>query len=317
MAAVICSILFLTGCGNSEKVTPEDYALAVKAETLAKEVNGNPAQEMTNMLIHEWQYKLIKMLKGEEVELEGVDLTAARKQVNNIIDNFMLKGKDWPVLRGVKIPYASQKIKIDGSLTDKAWEKAAAWQGGYPFGEKEKKNQPATEWKVLWDENYLYFAFDCRDTDIIAPQMKRDTPVYHHDCVEMFILPDFEQRLYWEIVISPSGSIYDGLNFKKYKGWGMVPEKDLNVEGMKTGVKVNGTIDNSADKDKGYIVEAAVPFKALPGYTRGNKPKNGDKLNFMLVRLDKNGDKHSSYAFQPLLNWGHNIWNHAEVQLTK
>ena len=40
----------------------------------------------------------------------------------------------------------------------------------------------------------------------------------------------------------------------------------------------------------------------------------GDFLNFMRVR---NGEQFQPYAFQPLLSWGHNIWNHATPELVE
>ena len=58
-----------------------------------------------------------------------------------------------------------------------------------------------------------------------------------------------------------------------------------------------------------------MPFSQLPEYSR-SQPAAGHQLRLMLVRLDKTGkDSHLVYSFQPLLNWGHNIWNHALMTL--
>ena len=320
------SVLLVSGCQTThhttretdtqEKATAADKALGLRAEALANDANGNPAQEMANMILYEWQYDLIRKLKGEDVQTD-VSLTDSRKQIKSVIKDFLEPGPTWPVLRSAKIPYTKQAPKLDGKLNDSSWDNALRYQGLYAFNTRAYLEEPKTEWKILWDENYLYFSFQCDDTDIIAPKMKRDDAVYSFDCVEMFILPEFSHGLYWEIVISPTGSIYDGFNSKKFKGWGPLVRKEMNVDGMKVGIEVDGTPNNSEDQDKGYTVEVAVPFQSLPGYTRGNSPQAGDILHVMLVRLDKDGKQHKAYAFQPLLNWGHNIWNHARVELQK
>lgn len=119
----------------------------------------------------------------------------------------------------------------------------------------------------------------------------------------MFILPDIRFRTFWEIVVSPSGSIFDSVECKKAQLWGSDLDPSQNMNGLKTGITVRGTLNNPGDTDQGYTVEIAVPFKELPGYTRTG-PKTGDRLHFMLVRLDRQGKTMTPYAFQPLLGWG-------------
>jgi hypothetical protein len=304
--------------GATEKapgVTEEDRELARQVEEAVAQAQGTPAQEMANMVTSDWQAKLLKQLKGQSSATPR-SLADARKYLKESLE-VLRKGPGWPVLKGLRVPYAKEKPKIDGKLDDPAWKDAAVFEGVYPFNQKEKVGFPGTVWRVMWDEECLYFAFDCKDADIVAPQMKRDDMVYSHDCVEMFILPEFRWGLYWELVISPTGSIYDGLNAKKFKGWGPETRAEETIAGLRVASVADGTPNQSDDTDRGYVVEVAVPFGQLPGYSRGNRPAAGDKLRFMLVRLDQNGKEMKAYAFQPLLNWGHNIWNHAEAELAK
>ena len=187
----------------------------------------------------------------------------------------------------------------------------------YPFNQREPAPDPATTFRVLWDERHLFFAFDCADRDVQAAALERDGPVWEWDCVEIFLLPEFESGLYWEINVTPAGSIYDALNAKKFKGWGGLARTELTVAGLQTAWSVDGTLNQSDDRDVGYTVEIAVPFHQIPSYTRGNPPRPGDTLHLMLVRIDRNAERAAAYAFTPLLNWGHNIWNHAEIVLAK
>lgn len=223
-------------------------------------------------------------------------------------------GPAWPLAPTTHVVRAAAPPVIDGVLDEAVWRRATTWSGVYRFNETNRLENPRTTFSMLWDERCLYVAFDCDDTDIVAPDRPRDDHVYNDDCVEMFILPDFQFRTYWEIVIGPNGSIYDSVQCKDLDNWGLTSDKARHVDGMQVGIRVRGTLNQPADTDQGYTVEVAVPFAALPGYTRAT-PKPGDRLHFMLVRLDRQGREHNFYAFTPLQAWGHNIWNHAVMEL--
>jgi len=292
------------------EATEADKALAARVERAIAAAEGTPGQEAANVMRSGWVKNLLPVLKGET---QG-NLALARREFSGAVGGAE-KGPTWPRPKPVHAPRAAAPPRIDGVLDDPAWATAATFTGMHPFNETTKVDSPKTVWKVMWDEKHLYFGFECADADILAPRMKRDDHVYFHDCVEMFILPEWRSKAYWEIVISPSGMLFDGLHSKMDQEFGCVSRPFEDVKGLRFQCRVDGTVGDSTDTDKGYCVEVAVPFDQLPGYTRGNKPAAGQVLHFMLVRLDKNGEKMIPYAFQPLLNWGHNIWNHAELRL--
>ena len=294
--------------------TAEDKALAAEIEAGAKAGQGTAAQEAINFATNDWPKNFLPILKGEK-PATGEELQNARNTMNWLADAIR-KGPKWPKPEKVKGPHADTPPVLDGTLDDPVWAKAATFTGGYEFGSATKAADPATTWRVLWDENYLYFGFQCADTDIIAPELKRDDKVYDFDCVEMFILPDFKLGKYWELIVSPTKSVFDCLQTKRFTGWGSTGDPKQDMAGLKFAVSVQGTPNQPGDQDAGYTVEVAVPFKELPTYA-DRLPVAGDTLNFMFVRLDKNGQTQKFYAFQPLLSWGHNIWNHAPVELAK
>jgi len=219
----------------------------------------------------------------------------------------------WPAPGEFGVPKAAKPPAIDGKLDDEAWEHAAVWTETFPFNKTEPTG-PKTTWKMTWDDDYLYFAFDCEDPDIVAADHERDGPVWQDDCVEMFIWSEPPFPVYWEIVIAPNGSVYDAVNLKHAHRWGGELDPARDVEGMKHVQTVRGTLNKSDDADEGYTVEVAVPFSQLPGFTRGS-PKPGDRLHVMLVRLDRTNGAFGAYAFRPLQGWGHNIWNYAVMRL--
>lgn len=327
MTALVGAIaLGITGCITTKtpeaapapemtKVTPELRALAERAERAIVESKGTPGQEYAGRLNQPRLQKIIKaLLENDEVPKKTL-VPWYMRDLRGSLDRAKM-GQQWPAGPNVSVPYATGGIVADGKLNDAAWKKAVTFTGVYAFNTKERLEAPATTWKLLWDERHLYVAYDCVDTDLVAPVLDRDEAVYGDDCVEIFLLPDFRFRTYWELIVSPSGSIYDSIQCKNVDQWGSNHDASLKIEGLKTGIEVRGTLNQPGDEDGGYTVELAIPFDQVPGYTR-LAPQAGEKLHFMLARLDRQGEKFVPYAFVPLMAWGHNIWNHAVMELKK
>ncbi len=317
---VLCSlvstvaVLSLSACLHAGeepgKPTAADKALVEQAKKLAAEVADTPAREMANRLNKEMEDYYCQWLLGKR-EVSEAKLEKARKGLRDFIA-FIKRGPNWPEAKTFGIPRVAAAPTVDGELGDACWQNALTLDTVYPFNSTENVGKPATVWRILWDETNLYFAFDCADDRVVAPELERDDTVFFHDCVEMFICPSRTTGMYWEIVVGPTGSIFDALHAKKFHQFGAVGRAEMNMEGLRIGTKVR------AGENPGYSVEVAVPFAALPEYSRA-KPAPGQELWFMLVRLDKQGedDPFGTYAFVPLLNWGHNIWNHQRMILAE
>ncbi len=295
-----------------EPVTAENKELAAHAEALLAQTAEGPGREQLNRLRDAQGADWLKKLKGDKPAKLG-ELNWPLREVRQIIE-VGEKSNGWPLPPLAKVPRAKAPPKIDGKLDDPAWATAWSSTGAYQFNQREA-NGPATTWKLCWDDRCLYVAFDCADSNLIALPRERDTDVWNDDCVELFVLPDFRFRTYWELIVTPSGSIFDAVQCKNYEAWGSSMNKGENLAGLQVGVNLKGTLNQPDDTDTGYSVEFAVPFAELPGYARG-KPAAGQVLYFMLARLDRNGPKDFKfYAYQPLLSWGHNIWNHGKLEL--
>jgi hypothetical protein len=104
-----------------------------------------------------------------------------------------------------------------------------------------------TDAKMLWDDQNLYFAFECEDTDIFATMKVRDQHLWEEEVVEIFIDPDNDQQNYIELEVNPLNTFLDLFVLKPIVP---IPYESYNIP-AKWAVKVNGTINNSADKDKG------------------------------------------------------------------
>jgi len=290
------------------KPTDEQRKLGEEAVRNVERAWGTAGQEAANFLWNEWPRNHLKMLLGEaECTSEGA-MNFAVDVVRGLSETAG-KGPDWPKPPTVKIPKTRTAPAMDGNLSGKAWKDAVTMTNLYLFGETTPSG-PATTMKMMWDNNYLYFAFDCTAETINAVGEKRDDDVYAADCVEMFICTDQRAKTYWEIVINPDGVIFDALQTKKKNGWGSLMRKEEDIAGLKTFTKRT---------EKGYLVEVAVPWNQLPEYSMA-KPAKGQTFTFVLARLDKvvsedGKSKLNCYAFCPLLSWGHNIWNYATAVL--
>ena len=57
---------------------------------------------------------------------------------------------------------------------------------------------------MLWDGEYFYFGFACRDPDIWAIFTEEDDPMWSEEVVEVFIDPDGHA---WEVAVNPGWTL--------------------------------------------------------------------------------------------------------------
>jgi len=150
--------------------------------------------------------------------------------------------------------------------------------------------------KLLWDEQNLYLGFDVKDPDIVSgfDKKQKDPHLWTKDTVEIMVDPDGDgdNKDYYEIQVNPEGLVFDS-QFDDYNS----PKKDPDgpfghqewEAKLKSGIVVNGTLDKPGDKDEGYVVELAIPWKSF-GKAKAAPPKIGDiwRMNFYAMQ-ENNG----------------------------
>ena len=199
------------------------------------------------------------------------------------------------------------KPQIDGCLDEYVWQNAPRSPRfkDMVFGEETIHDTRAA---VLWDDEYLYIAYWIEEPDLQATLTERDAPIYQDNDVEFFIAGSDG---YYEFEINSFGTIYEVLFFwdEAYKagsydaieGLGMgepgsrpfygVGYKDhprgprtgfwgWDLPGLLTAVSLDGTINDSSDRDRGWTVELALPWEGLEVLAMGDKrslpPKDHD-----------------------------------------
>ncbi|HUU30013.1 MAG TPA: carbohydrate-binding family 9-like protein [archaeon] len=171
-------------------------------------------------------------------------------------------------------------INVDGRLDEPVWSKAE------PIKLVLKNNgepKQATTARIVWDDKYIYFAWDCEDSHIWSTMKKRDEPLYNEEVVEVFVDPDGDKYSYLELEVNPLNTLWDGFILNDNgKLTGILAWNSFEI---KWAVHLEGTLNDPSDRDKGWSVELALPFSDI--YTAPNSPPEaGDHWRVNLYRID-------------------------------
>src|SRR5262249_17686687 len=178
---------------------------------------------------------------------------------------------------------------IDGRLDDLAWEKAP-WSDDFVDIEGDKKPKPRfrTRMKMLWDDQYLYVAAEMEEPHVWATLTQHDAVIFHDNDFEVFIDPDGDNHEYFEFEINALNTGWDLFLPRPYKDGGR-PLDSWEIPGLKTAVHVRGTLNDPRDRDEGWTVELAFPWKVLGQQARWaheqTMPLEGEqwRINFSRV----------------------------------
>ena len=187
------------------------------------------------------------------------------------------------------VVYKTDKpLVIDGAANEEVWKKA-------PFTDKfvdiegDKRPNPRfdTRAKMLWDDKYLYVYAELDEPHIWAKLKKRDTIIFYDNDFEVFIDPDGNTHGYYEYEVNAFNTVWDLMLIKPYRDGGP-PINKWDINGLKSAVKIYGTVNNPKDKDDKWTIEIAFPFSALNEFNEGEKPadKVQWRINFSRVEWD-------------------------------
>jgi len=177
-------------------------------------------------------------------------------------------------------------LHIDGKLDEPIWEQAA-WTEA--FVDIQGPAQPAprflTRAKMLWDEEYFYFAADMEEPDLWATLTERDAIIYYDNDFEVFIDPDGDTHEYYELEVNAFNTPWDLFLVKPYRDGGPALHA-WDIRGLQTGVDIDGTINQPDDTDRGWRIEIAIPWTVLKECAHKNvPPRENDqwRVNFSRV----------------------------------
>jgi hypothetical protein len=183
----------------------------------------------------------------------------------------------------------NEPLTIDGSLDEPAWQAAAVTAD---FVDIEGPQQPApffpTLVRMLYDDEFFYVAAELIEPHVWGTLTERDAVIYHDNDFEVFIDPDGDNHLYYELEINALGTEWDLMLVKPYRDGGPAINA-WDIQGLRTAVQVNGTLNDPRDTDEGWVVEIAFPWAVLAQASRRPAPPEpGDiwRVNFSRVQWD-------------------------------
>jgi hypothetical protein len=169
--------------------------------------------------------------------------------------------------------------------------------------------------RIVWDEDFVYIGAEMQEPHLWATLTERDAVIYRDNDFEVFIDPDGDTHEYYELEINALGTEWDLFLVRPYRDGG--PALDAwDIQGLRTAVALNGTLNDPSDADGGWSVEIAIPWTVLhEAANRPAPPTAGDvwRLNFSRVQWElevtKDGyAKRTDGAGDPLpeSNW---VWS--------
>jgi hypothetical protein len=199
-------------------------------------------------------------------------------------------------------------MTIDGKLDEAAWGRAATTGPFVDVGSgKPNPGIPVQgEARLLWDDAALYVGFEVLETKLRGgwPAGAKDPHLWEKDTVEIMVDPDGDgdNKDYYEIQVNPQNLVfdtqYDGYNAPNGNGRGPFGHEEWSAN-LESAIVLHGTLDDDSDTDRGYTVEAKIPWAS---FSRALKapPAVGDAWRMNFYAMKNNG----GVAWSPILGLG-------------
>ena len=206
---------------------------------------------------------------------------------------------------------ATSAVDVDGRLDEPAW-RLANWTEPFVDIEGSRKPQPRfrTRAKMLWDDDYFYLCAEMEEPHVWGALTEHDSVIFHDNDFEVFIDPDGDTHEYYELEVNALNTTWDLFLPKPYKNGGKA-DNEWEIPGMRTAIHVDGTLNDSSDRDRGWSIEIALPWKVLgKSAHKPAPPKIGDtwRVNFSRVewRHKLSGGRYEKIPGRREDNW---VWS--------
>jgi hypothetical protein len=114
----------------------------------------------------------------------------------------------------------------------------------------------------------------------------RDSVIFHDNDFEIFIDPDGDTHAYYELEVNALKTAWDLMLLKPYRDGGRAIDA-WDIAGLQVGADLRGTLNRPGDRDDGWTVEIAMPWRILREAAPDRKPPQpGDRwrVNFSRVQ---------------------------------
>ena len=180
-------------------------------------------------------------------------------------------------------------IPLTGRGDAPAWA-AAAWTTDFVDIEGDRRPAPRyrTRARMLHDDDFLYIHAEMEEPHVWASITRRNAVIFHDNDFEVFLDPDGDNQEYYELEVNALNTPWQ-LSLPAPYRTGASPRDPDEIDGLRTAVHVDGTLNDPSDVDRGWSVEIAIPFAGLDRFCRGGRacpPRDGDqwRINFSRVQ---------------------------------
>jgi len=193
---------------------------------------------------------------------------------------------DWILPKKYIVTKSNEVLNIDGMDDEASWQ-SALYTDLFIDIKGVEKPRFDTRCKMLWDDQYLYIYAKLHDPHIWGDIEGRDEIIYFNNDFEVFLDPGGRGEPYGEIEINALGTEWDLLLSKAYRAGGK-PIFNWDIEGLKTAVHVEGSLNDPSDIDNYWAVEMAIPLMSQYEFITRRKTKitEGEqwRVNFSRVQ---------------------------------
>ena len=179
---------------------------------------------------------------------------------------------------------SKERVSIDGNLDKEVWKAASRVElVDAVTGEKPMQG---TNVSLLWDNEFLYIAFDCEDREIRAACTGFNDPLYNEDVMEIYIDDNNDLKTYLEFEVNPRNAILHYMITNNLEGI------FLGYARLQNNV-VSKVIRKEVEKRTWY--EMAIPFVEFATADH-IPPKSGDTWKLNLFRVDRGENGQDEYS---------------------
>jgi len=198
---------------------------------------------------------------------------------------------DLPMPRGYLCRRAPEPPPLDGRLSAGVWARAT-WTKPFRDIEGDRRPEPPlrTRAKMLWDDQCLYIAAELEEPNVWGTLTEHDCVIFQDNDFELFIDPDGDHHNYFELEFNALNTLWDLRLPKPYRDGGPALN-EWEATGIRSAVHVDGKINDPTVRDKGWVIEIAIPWTAFAEHGGARcPPRSGDlwRMNFSRVEWDVN-----------------------------
>ncbi len=163
-------------------------------------------------------------------------------------------------------------LRIDGRLEEPLWQQAE-WSAEFMDIEGVTKPRPkySTRMKMLWDDECLYIAAELQEPHVWGNLTRRDSIIFHDNDFEVFLDPEGDGLAYGELELNALNTVWDLRLPRPYRDGGQADD-GWTIPGLRTGVSIQGTLNDASDVDQGWTIEIAIPWAGLETLNDREKP---------------------------------------------